>query len=280
MIRMHSLRTFFTFSLLVALASLPAHATNKDMVKLETQVQQLQDAVANLQKTNDENIGMLKELVQQTADAVNNMSVTVNSLKLAMQSQQTAIGASNQQLSGQVQSLNDSVDALQAHMNNMVKALNVVQNEQQIANAALSNLPQAVPAANPTAAPGTSPNGLGPAPAGDSSAAAASTPPTSAANTTPGTPSTTPGAYPEPVPAPTAPEVPSAGEMYRGAYSDYMAARYTLASSEFTDLIKAHPDDNLSGNAYFYLGEMQRRANKLSLAIKDYDERSRQTRTP
>ena len=60
--------------------------------------------------------------------------------------------------------------------------------------------------------------------------------------------------------------------MYRGAYADYISARYPLASSEFTDLIKAYPDDNLSGNAYFYLGEMQMHAHKPSLAVKNYDQ--------
>ena len=72
-------------------------------------------------------------------------------------------------------------------------------------------------------------------------------------------------------PPPTASQ-PTPGDMYRGAYADYISARYSLASSEFTDLIKAYPDDNLSGNAWFYLGEMQMRTHKPALAIKDYDQ--------
>jgi tol-pal system protein YbgF len=59
--------------------------------------------------------------------------------------------------------------------------------------------------------------------------------------------------------------------MYRAAYSDYMAARYPLASSEFSDLIKAYPDDNLAGNSYFYLGEIDLRIQKPTDAIKQYD---------
>ncbi len=270
MTRSHLLRITTTSLLFAGLISLPAHAANKDMVQLQTQVQQLQDAVANLQKTNDESIGMLRELVQQTADAVNKMSVTVNGLKLGMQNQQDAIGTSNQQLSGQVQSLNDSIDELKARMDRMEKSLGAIQSQQQIANAALSNLPQAIPAGNPsTAAPATSqpssPNGQGPAPTGDNSGAAPNTPPPSASTNMSNN-------APEPIPAPAAPAQPSAGDMYRGAYADYISARYTLASSEFTDLIKAHPDDNLSGNAYFYLGEMQLRTHKPALAIKNYDE--------
>ncbi|MGA7155670.1 MAG: transporter [Acidobacteriaceae bacterium] len=271
MTRVHSLRILSASFLLVALACLPAHATNKDMIQLQTQVQQLQDAVANLQKTNDESIGMLRELVQQTADSVNKMSVTVNGLKLSLQNQQDAIGTSNQQLSGQVQSLNDSVDELKARMDRMEKSLGVIQSQQQTANAALSNLPQAVPAGNvpATTTPAPSPNGSGPAPIGDNSGAAPNTPPPS---TQPNASNTTPNNAPEPIPAPAAQATASAGDMYRGAYADYISARYALASSEFTDLIKAYPDDNLAGNAYFYLGEMQLRLHKPSLAIKNYDQ--------
>ncbi len=274
MTRSYSLRILPALVLFAALTSRPAHAVNKDMIQLQTQVQQLQDAIAKLQQTNDESFGMLKQLIQQTADSVNTMSSTVNGLKLGMQNQQDAIGTSNQQLSGQVQSLNDSVDELKARLDRMEKALNGIQSAQQTTNAALSNLPQ-----------GGVPAGGASVPAGASSG-----PPQAAPNVAPGTapgsgmdnPSNGPGSSPngalpanaEPIPAPATavPAGPSAGDMYRGAYADYISARYSLASSEFSDLIKAYPDDNLSGNAYFYLGEMEMRTHKPSLAIKDYDE--------
>ena len=56
-------------------AASPAFAVNKDMVQLQTQVQQLQDAVAHLQQSNDERMGVLNDLVQQSADSVNKMSL-------------------------------------------------------------------------------------------------------------------------------------------------------------------------------------------------------------
>ena len=256
MTRPFSFRLCTALVLLAALASLPAHAESKDMIQLQTQVQALQDAIAKLQQTNDESFGMLKQLIQQTADSVNTMSTTVNGLKLSMQNQQEAVSASNQQVSGQVQSLNDSIDELKARMARMEKALNAIQNQQQATNATLSSLPQggipagAAPAGPPQAAPNASPN--------------QGTAPDSGTDNQP--PSTSPSG-----PPPTNTQ-PSAGDMYRGAYADYISARYSLASSEFTDLIKAYPDDNLSGNAYYYLGEMQMRTHKPTLAIKDYDQ--------
>jgi tol-pal system protein YbgF len=255
MTRFHSLRRSILLVALAALVSLPAHAENKDMIQLQTQVQALQDAIAKLQQTNDESFGMLKQLIQQTADSVNTMSTTVNGLKLSMQNQQEAVSASNQQVSGQVQSLNDSIDELKARMARMEKALNAIQNQQQTTNAALSSLPQGgIPSGPPQAAPNT-------APATSDSGTDNNNPP----------PNSTPPSNTQPTSAPATNSQASAGDMYRGAYADYISARYSLASSEFTDLIKAYPDDNLSGNAYFYLGEMQMRTHKPTLAIKDYD---------
>jgi tol-pal system protein YbgF len=259
MTRFHSLRRSILLVALAALVSLPAHAENKDMIQLQTQVQALQDAIAKLQQTNDESFGMLKQLIQQTADSVNTMSTTVNGLKLSMQNQQDAVSASNQQVSGQVQSLNDSIDELKARMARMEKALNAIQNQQQTTNAALSSLPQGgVPSGPPQAAPNTSPNT---APGTSDSGTDNNNPP----------PNSAPQPNTQPTSAPATNSQASAGDMYRGAYADYISARYSLASSEFTDLIKAYPDDNLSGNAYFYLGEMQMRTHKPTLAIKDYD---------
>jgi len=273
MTRSHSFRLTIVSIAFAALASLPAHAVSKDMVQLQTQVQQLQDAIANLQKTNDESFGMLKQLIQQTADSVNTMSTQVNGLKLGMQNQQEAVGASNQQLSGQVQSLNDSIDELKARMARMEKGLNAIQSQQQSTNAALSNLPQggipagAAPSGPPQAAPNSSPNvAPGTAPGSGPDNNSDNNPPQNQSSN---------GALPanaEPIPTNSTSNRPSAGDMYRGAYADYISARYALASSEFTDLIKAYPDDNLSGNAYFYLGEMQMRTHHPALAIKNYDE--------
>jgi tol-pal system protein YbgF len=222
------------------------------MIQLQTQMQQLQDAIARLQQSNDERMGVLKDLVQQTADSVNKMSVEVNGMKLNLQNQQDALSTKNDQISGQVQSLNDSLDELKARMARMEKMLGDVQSQQQSANAILNNLPQGgAPAGQPS-----------PQPSG-------STPPISQ------NPINGP-AQGDPLPAgPAAPITRSAGpasaDMYRNAYNDYMAARYPLATTEFSDLVKAYPDDTLSGNANFYLGEISLRTQKPTSAVKYYD---------
>ena len=244
-------------AVLLIAGAIPAHAANKDMIQLQTQVQQLQDAVARLQQSNDERMGVLKDLVQQTADSVNKMSTVVGGLQQRMQTLQNATGQKSDQLSGQVQSLNDSLDELKARMGRMEKALGDVQTTQQSTNALLTNLPgNAAPGGSTTAAPAPTNDGGG------------YSVPTNG-KPAPGTPlSSLNGPVQSAAPASAG---PSADEMYRTAYGDYMSGKSTLATSEFQDLIKAFPDDNLAGNAYYYIGEMDLRAGKPSAAIKDYD---------
>src|SRR6201999_675183 len=100
--------------LFAGLSSLPAHAVNKDMVQLQTQIQQLQDAVARLQQSNDERMGVMKDLIQQSADSVNKMSVALDAMQKQTQTQQEAQNGKVDQVSGQIQSLNDSVDEIKA----------------------------------------------------------------------------------------------------------------------------------------------------------------------
>ena len=238
------------------------------MIQLQTQVQELQDAVAHLQQSNDERMGVIKDLVQQTADSVNKMSVIVNGLKLRCRTSRTP-SAQNHQLSGQVQSLNDSVDELKARLTRMEKSLSDIQSQQQSTNAALSNLPQAAPRAVPPATgaqfPPARPRSPGTAP---TTAAAGPS------RTSPGQPNTTLATNPSQRP-PRQPSPPPTTCTAR--LRDYMAARYSLATSEFSDLVKAYPDDNLSGNAFFYLGEMEMRTHKPSPPSRTTTRSSRTT---
>jgi len=252
-------RSRLTATLLLAtVLVLPrAHAESKDMIQLQTQVQNLIDAVARLQQSNDERMGVLKDLVQQTADSVNKMAVAVDGMKLQLQNVSDASATKSDQLSGQVQSLNDSLDELKARLARMEKSLSDVQSQQQSTNALLTNLP----------APGQ------PIPAAPGPGATTAPQPTPAP-TRGGKPAKPSPATPAPIaqtPA-DAPSNPPIGDMYKTAYGDYIGGNYPPATSEFNDLIKAYPDDNLSGNAYCYIGEIDVRAQKLTAAVKSYDQ--------
>jgi len=223
---------------------MPARAVNKDMIQLQQQIQDMQNAIAKLQQSNDERMGVLKDLVQQTADSVNKMSIVVNGLQLGMQNVQDASTAKNDQLSGQIQSLNDSLDELKARMGRMEKSLTDIQNQQASTNAILNNLPGNTPATTPSQ----------PLPAPTSPSTSATIPPGSV------------------LPTRSAATLGiSVGDLYKTAYADYMTGKYPLAASEFNNLISTYPDDNLAGNAYFYLGEIDMKGQKLTSAVKSYD---------
>ncbi|WP_348269019.1 tetratricopeptide repeat protein [Edaphobacter paludis] len=232
-----------------------AFAANRDMIQLQTQVQQLQDAVARLQQTNDERMGVMKDLIQQSADAVNKMSSNMDDLKKQMLEQQTAQGNKVDQVSGQIQSMNDSIDEVKARIGNLEKLLQNIQNQQQSMSAAMQPAP-----AGGTGQPDNS------TPASNAPAEGAPLP----------APTTDAGGKPlagTPLPPSNAgPAAPPADELYKTALGDYMAAKYSLAASEFGDVTKNYPDNPLSGNAFYYQGEIDYRAGRYAEAIKNYDK--------
>lgn len=232
----------------------PAFAANRDMVQLQTQVQQLQDAVARLQQTNDERMGVMKDLVQQSADAVNKMSSNMDDLKKQLLVQQNAQNNKIDQVSGQIQSMNDSIDEVKARIGNLEKLLQNVQNQQQSLSAAMQGGPQAGGAGIPdTSAPfsGAEASAL-PGPATGSGGKPNAGTPLAAAD--------------------AGPAAPPADQLYKTALGDYMSAKYSLAASEFADITKFYPDNPLSGNAYYYMGEIDYRAGRYANAIKNYDK--------
>jgi len=228
-------------ALLLLAPARPAHAVSKEMIQLQTQVQQLQDMIQHLQTSNDQNMGVLQHLIEQTADSVGKMSQTLNTLQQEV-SAQNGQGGKVDQLSGQIQGVNDSIDEMKTRMAKLDKTLQDIQSQ-------LTNI-QSQPAQQPGAAaqpgqpgatqqPGQQPMGgtaMGGAPA-----------------------------------QPPQPQAPPVDQLYQSALRDYTGGRYDIASGEFGDVIKYYPQEDLAGNAYFYLGEMSYRKGDYPTAIQNYD---------
>jgi tol-pal system protein YbgF len=200
-----------------------AHAASKEIIQLQTQVQQLLDMMQHLQQSNDERMGVLQHLVEQTADNMNRMAQTVNTLQQQLQSQNEA-GGKMDQVSSQVQGVHDSVDELRARVDKMQKTLQDIQSQLQNVN--------------------TQPAVQGAPPQPGQQAGAV---------------------------APAQPQAPPVQDLYQSAYRDYTSARYDVAMGEFGDVIKYYPQDDLAGNAQFYLGEIAYRKGDYPTAIKNYD---------
>jgi TolA-binding protein len=246
------------------LSAAPAFAApSKEIIELQQQIKDLQDAVAHLQQSNDERMGVMKDLVQQSADAVNRMSVNLDTMQKRILGQQEAQGTKVDQVSGQIQSLNDSLDELKARMSRLEKLTQDIQNQQQSLSANVQNIQQsggALPGATPppTSSQFQQPLAPLPGPTGKKGKPSAAVP---ANNVLPPTPPTEEAAAP-----------PPADELYKTALGDYMTAKYALAASEFGDVVKFYPENPLAGNSYYYQAEIEYRGGKYPAAIKHYDQ--------
>jgi TolA-binding protein len=245
------------------LAASPAFAApSKEIIELQQQIKDLQDAVAHLQQSNDERMGVMKDLVQQSADAVNRMSVNLDAMQKRVLGQQEAQGGKVDQVSGQIQSLNDSFDELKARLSRLEKLTQNIENQQQSMNANVQNMQSggALPAAMPSATTQQQQPALAPlaGPPGKKGKPSAGVP---ASTLLPPTPPTADTAAAPPV-----------DELYKTALGDYVTAKYALAASEFSDVVKFYPDNPLAGNSYYYQAEIEYRAGKYPASIKHYDQ--------
>jgi TolA-binding protein len=212
-------------------APAPARATSKEIIELQTQVQQLLDMVQRLQSTMDTRFGVLQNLAQQTADNATQMSATVNALQQKINAQNEAGSGKLDTVSGQVQSLNDSVDELKSRIAKLDKSIQDMQAQMQN----LQNQPAGAAPAGPAQPGGAPPS----------------------ASSAPG--------------APSANQAPPLQETFQAGVRDYNGARYDVAAGEFQDVLHYYPLDDLSGTAQFYLGEIAYRQQNYPDAVKAYN---------
>src|SRR5579862_321205 len=109
----------------------PAFGVSKEMVQLQTQVQQLQEQMTAMQRSFDERMGVMKNLVEQDTDAVNKVANALNGLQTTLQKQQADGGTKTDQLSGQIQALNDTMDEIKVRLAKVTKQLEDMQSAQQ-----------------------------------------------------------------------------------------------------------------------------------------------------
>jgi tol-pal system protein YbgF len=135
---MKRIRFFTKFAVLLTLGvTVPAFAVSKEMIQLQTQVQQLQEQMTSMQRGFDERMGVMNNLVQQDTDAVNKVGAAINNLQIVLQKQQADGSSHVDQLSGQIQALNDSLDELKSRLAKVSKQLEDMQSTQQSTQATI-----------------------------------------------------------------------------------------------------------------------------------------------
>jgi tol-pal system protein YbgF len=221
------IRNVVLSSALLTLTLLPAQSAfgvSKEIVQLQTQVQDLQDQMTKMSTSFNERMGVMRNLLEQSTDNMNKVTQQIDNLTRTLQQQQTDAGGRTDQVSGQIQSLHDSVDELKARVAAISKKLDDMAQQSQ-------NL-------NNTAAAGS--------PAGSGPATGPAQPPVN--------------------------QAPPADVLYNNALRDYNSAKYDLASGEFADFMKFYADNDLAGNAQFYIADIEYRQGNFDAAVKDYDK--------
>jgi tol-pal system protein YbgF len=130
---MRSLKPLFILFACIGLAT-PAFPVAKEIIQLQTQVQALQDQMAQMRQSFDERMGIMRSLIEQSTDNVNKVVTSVNDLNQSLQKSHQDEGGRADQLSGQVQALHDSVDELKARMTKIAAQLDAIQSAQQNIN--------------------------------------------------------------------------------------------------------------------------------------------------
>jgi len=219
------------FTVVIAWAPVRAHAVSKEIIELQTQVQQLLDMVQRIQSTLDQRFGVLQNLAQQTSDQAKQMNATVTELQQKLNNQNEGLGGKVDTVSGQVQSLNDSVDELKSRIAKLDKTVQDLQAQLQT----LQTAPQGA------AMPGGAPAGGQPGPGGMAQGA----PPMS--------------------------QTPPLQETFQSGMRDFNAGKYDVATGEFQDVLHYYPLDDLAGSAQFYLGEIAYQQKHYDEAVNAYN---------
>lgn len=125
--RIRTLIAFATFLLAVT----PAWGVSKEIVQLQTQVDALQQQMAQMKQSFDERMGVMQHLIEQSTDNVNKVAASIADLQGSLQKQQTDSGSRVEQVSGQIQALNDTMDELKVRLAKLSKQLEDMQSAQQ-----------------------------------------------------------------------------------------------------------------------------------------------------
>ena len=252
-------------AVLLALPAVPAHAASKEIIQIQTQVQQLVEMVQRLQSTVDSHFGQMENLVQQSTASVSQMSTALNAMQQKLAAESEATNGKVDTVSGQVQTMNDSIDELKTRLGKLETQLQTLQSEMQTVQAQTAP-PQPAQQPGDNGQPGSQPGMTQPGVAPGQTTPDAGTP-------NAGTPNAANGAPAQPAAAATqtaTTQAPPLRETYLGGLRDFNAAHYEAAQSEFGDVARYYPNDNLAGNAEYYLGEIAFRQHDYKGTIK-YD---------
>ncbi len=126
-----SLALALSVGLFLTLWAAPAFGANRELIELQTQVTQLQEQMTQMKQSFDERMGVMKSLLEQNTDAANKVSAVIGDLQDSIIKQQKDRATQIDQISGQIQALNDTMDELKVRLARLSKQFEDMQAAQQ-----------------------------------------------------------------------------------------------------------------------------------------------------
>lgn len=130
-------------------AATPAWGVSKEIVQLQTSVDDLKAQMAQMSQSLNERMGIMKNLMDQNTDTMNKVGAEINAMQTTLQKQQGDATGHVDQISGQIQALNDTLDELKARLAKVSKQLEDLQSTQQSLAAQQTQQQQAAQAPPP-----------------------------------------------------------------------------------------------------------------------------------
>ncbi len=147
--KLHRIIILVTVVAVTLAASTPAFAVSKEIIQLQTQVQALADQMSRMQQSFDERMGVMRNLIEQSTDNVNKLGANLDAVTKSLQQQSGDSQGRMDQLSGQVQSLHDSLDEVRARLTKMSQQLDAMATAGQNLPSQAATPPQPSPAPAP-----------------------------------------------------------------------------------------------------------------------------------
>lgn len=128
---MKSIRILLSLALFLTIGIAPAYGASKEIIELQTQVSQLAQQMTQMKQSFDERMGVMKNLLEQNTDAANKVTAAINELQASLNKQQQDRTGDVDQISGQIQALNDTMDELKVRLAKLSKQFEDMQAAQQ-----------------------------------------------------------------------------------------------------------------------------------------------------
>ena len=231
-------------------ASVPAFAVNKDLLRIEEQLDTLQQMVQSIQKTVDSQTAIIRTLIEQQSDSLNSMKAAIDNLEKTNAHDLATSGSHFDNMNNQIQALSESLDEAKARLAKLSDQLAHTQSYLETLNSP-SN-----PANNPN---GSNPTGPAGAPPG-------TTAPDS--GNPQGPPATQP---PQGTALNRAANVADPDSLYQSGLSYYNGGQYDLARQSFEQYLQDYGDTDLASNAQFYVGECYYSQQQYRKAVDAYN---------